>query len=104
SVALNQAGDIYILDAGSFRIRLIDHSSGLISTVAGSGSSTDSGDGGPATAAGISYPNGLAIDAKGNLYFCEGNTGRVRKIDITSGIITTVAGNGGSGFSGDGSL
>ena len=78
----------------------IQNNMSLIATVAGSGTAGYSGDGGPATEAKI-FADGIAIDAEGNLFFAERYNMRVRKVD-TSGIITTVAGNGGAGFSGDG--
>ena len=74
---------------------------GIISTVAGSGSGTYGGDGGAALKAGLPSPTGLAIDNSGNLYILETGIGRVRKVSA-SGTITTYAGNGASGFSGDG--
>ena len=74
---------------------------GIITTVAGNGSAGHSGDGGPATDASLFYPCGLALDASGNLLIADENNNRIRKID-TYGIITTVAGNGTNGYSGDG--
>ena len=98
-VALDTAGNIYIVDTNNNRIRKVD-STGTITTVAGTGSSTHSGDGGPATLAGINVGFGLAVDAAGNLYIADWNN-RIRKVD-TSGIITTVAGSGTYGYAGDG--
>src|SRR3989442_6418682 len=72
----------------------------VISTVAGSGDHGFSGDGGPATNAGLNYPNGVAVDSLQNLYIADTANNRVRKVD-TAGVITTVAGNGTKGFSGD---
>jgi hypothetical protein len=97
------AGNVYIADFSNFRIRKIN-TAGVITTVAGIGTYAHSGDGGPATAAGISYPRSLAIDGLGNLYICEvaDSLGSwVRKVDA-AGIITTIAGNGTQGFGGDG--
>jgi sugar lactone lactonase YvrE len=74
--------------------------SGTITTFAGNGTQGFSGDGGPATSAGLSYPGGVAVDAAGNLYIADTSNHRVRKVS-TSGTITTVAGNGTFGFSGD---
>ena len=73
----------------------------IITTVAGTGSNGFFGDGGPATNAGLASPYGIALDASGNLYFADSGDQRIRKVG-TNGIITTVAGNGGTGFSGDG--
>jgi murein DD-endopeptidase MepM/ murein hydrolase activator NlpD/sugar lactone lactonase YvrE len=74
------------------------------STYAGSGGATFGGDGGPATSAGIRSPSGVALDTSGNLYIVDWFDRRVRRVDAVSGIITTVAGNGGFGFAGDGGL
>jgi trimeric autotransporter adhesin len=75
--------------------------SGIITTVAGNGNPGFSGDGGPATAASLSEPSGVAVDASGNLFIADLRNNRVRKVSA-SGEITTVAGNGDAGFSGDG--
>ena len=98
-VALDTAGNIYIADTNNNRIRKVD-STGTITTVAGTGSSTHSGDGGPATAAGINMGAGVAVDATGNLYIADWNN-RIRKV-TPAGIISTVAGSGTSGYAGDG--
>src|SRR5271165_2819256 len=74
---------------------------GTIGTVAGNGSLGFSGDGGPAASAQLSSPDGLALDRMGNLFIVDAGNHRVRKVD-TSGVISTVAGNGSGGFSGDG--
>ena len=97
-IATDLNGNIYISDYLNHRIRKIN-SSGTISTIAGNGTNGTSGDGGPATAAALNFPNGIAIDNSNNIYFSSGN--RVRKVD-GSGIITTIAGSDGGGYSGDG--
>ena len=97
SVAVDGSGNLFIADSGNNRIRKVD-AYGIITTVAGIGSYSYSGDGGPATNAGLSYPSGVAADASGNLFIADSNNGRIRKVD-TYGIITTVAGGG---YSGDG--
>ncbi|MBZ5579847.1 MAG: putative Ig domain-containing protein [Acidobacteriia bacterium] len=97
---LDAAGNLYFADTGNNRILKID-TSGTISTFAGNGNNTFSGDGGPATAAGIGSPFGLALDVAGNVYISDSANNRIRKVDA-SGIITTAAGNGAAGFSGDG--
>ena len=102
SVAVDSAGNVFIADAGNRRVRRVDGATGIITTVAGNGSLSFSGDGGPATSAGIGSPYGLAVDPGGNLYISDSFTYRVRRIDAATGMITTVAGNGNSGFSGDG--
>jgi hypothetical protein len=98
--AADAAGNLYIADTQNQRIRKVD-TGGTITTVAGTGFSGFSGDGGPATAARLSNPNSVAIDAAGNLYIADGINRRIRKVDA-GGTITTVAGNGTSGFAGDG--
>jgi uncharacterized protein (TIGR03437 family) len=102
-VAVDYAGNVYIADAGNARIRKI--SAGIITTVAGTGSNSFSGDNGPATSAQLNPVSGtqggfgVAVDASGNLYIADTGNYRVRK--VSNGIITTVAGNGTYGFSGD---
>ena len=104
AVAVDSVGNIYIADGLNFVIRKVDLS-GNISTVAGNGLNGYSGDGGPATAAEIEQPWGVAVDSSGNLYISEINS-VVRKVDMLSGIISTVAGNVhlGSGYGGDGNV
>jgi sugar lactone lactonase YvrE len=98
-IALDNSGNIYITDAGNNRIRKINPA-GIISTIAGDGSGGYSGDGGPATAAALTFPAGIDV-AGGNIYISDYNNQRIRKIDAL-GIISTVAGNGTRGYSGDG--
>jgi DNA-binding beta-propeller fold protein YncE len=97
-VEMDPEGNLYISEVDNHRIRKVDKD-GTITTFAGTGKKGYSGDGGPATSAKLIGPGGLAFDAKGNLYFSDFT--RVRKID-SSGMITTVAGTGRAGFSGDG--
>jgi len=103
-LAVDSAGNLYIADADNIRIRKVS-ADGIISTVAGNGQTGFSGDGGPATDATFAYPQSIAVDSSGNLYIadCEYDSGnaRIRKVSV-SGTITTVAGNGNPGFSGDG--
>jgi sugar lactone lactonase YvrE len=104
-IAFDAAGNIYIADALSFRIRMIN-SLGIISTYAGNGNVSGSGpffsgDGGPATAAELWNPKGIAFDAAGNLYIADLDNNRIRMVN-TAGIITTVVGNGSQTYSGDG--
>jgi hypothetical protein len=98
-IAVDSSGNLYIADTDNWRIRKVS-TSGIISTVAGKGTEGFSGDGGAATSAEL-YPWGVALDPSGNLYIADGRNYRVRKVS-TSGIISTVAGNGTRGFSGDG--
>jgi trimeric autotransporter adhesin len=83
------------------RVCKID-TSGIITTVAGSGVQGYNGDGGPATAAKLNWPDAVALDTVGNIYIADGSNFRVRKVDIATGIISTIAGNGTNGYSGDG--
>lgn len=98
-IAFDKNGNLFIAD--QYRIRRVDGKSGLISTVAGTGTAGFSGDGGAATAAKVDNVVGVALDAAGNLFFCDVNNNRVRKV-ATDGTISTIAGSGLSGFSGDG--
>ena len=99
-LALDAAGNLFVADYGNRRIRRVSRD-GIITTVAGSGACCFSGDGGPAVNAALATPLGLSVDAVGNLFIADEYNHRVRKVS-TSGIITTVAGNGIPGFSGDG--
>jgi len=103
-VVFDESGNLYITDAGNQRIRKVDTATGIITTVAGNGIAGFSGDGGPATSAELNFPNGVGLDGAGNVYFGDSNNNRIRKIDVTTGIISTVAGNGTAGYSGDGGL
>ena len=98
-VAVNSAGDIFVADYQNCRIRKIDATTQIISTFAGTGNCASDGDGGDAREASLNYPSAMAIDHAGNLFVVEG--GRVRRID-GRGMITTYAGTGQPGFSGDG--
>jgi sugar lactone lactonase YvrE/Tol biopolymer transport system component len=99
-VGVDVAGDLYIADTFNNRVREVSPS-GTITTVAGNGTAGFSGDGGPATAAELDGPSGVAVDAAGDVYIADTVNGRVRQVS-PSGTITTVAGNGTAGFSGDG--
>jgi secreted PhoX family phosphatase len=101
-VAVDSAGNLFIVDAWGQRVREVDHRTGVISTVVGNGQNAFSGDGGPATQASLSFPVGPAVDAAGNLYVSGDQ--RIRRIDGLTGNISTLAGDGTSGFSGDGGL
>jgi sugar lactone lactonase YvrE len=93
--------NLYIADTGNSRIRKVDKATGIITTIAGNGIPDNTGDGGLATAARITVENGIAVDGAGNVYFSS-YPGTIRKVDATTGIITTIAGDGYSGFGGDG--
>jgi sugar lactone lactonase YvrE len=100
-VAVDSSGNVYIADADNNRIREV--SGGIIQTVAGNGTAGYSGDGGAATGAELDSPEDVAVDASGNLFIADPGNSRVRRVDASTGIITTVAGNGTFGFRGDGS-
>ncbi len=102
-VAFDSAGDLYIALSSSNKVRKVTMSTGIISSVAGSGLSTSSGDGGQATAAGIGSPNGVAFDTAGNLYIAERLSQRIRRVNAADQVISTIAGGGALGFSPDGS-
>jgi uncharacterized protein (TIGR03437 family) len=97
-VALDSAGNLYIVDAGYQRIRKV--SNGTITTFAGNGNAGFTGDGGPAAGASLDNPSGVAVDSAGSVYIADTNNNRIRK--VSNGTITTFAGNGIAGFTGDG--
>lgn len=99
-VAVDAAGNLYITDKVQNGIRKVDAVTGIITTIAGTGTLGASGDNGPATAAPLD-PSAIAADTHGNIFVVNGNS-VVRKIDLTTGIITRVAGNNTVGSSGDG--
>ncbi len=100
AVALDHAGNVYVAEEDAHRVRRIDLA-GRVTPFSGTGTAGHSGDGGPATEAQLDHPIGLALDSVGNVYVAERNGHRVRKIAL-SGSITTFAGTGESGTSGDG--
>jgi sugar lactone lactonase YvrE len=101
-VALDSAGNIFVADTHNNRIRKVLLSTGDISTVAGNGTEGYSGDGGAATSAELFYPGGIAFDNAGNFYIADESNSRIRKVTISTGYISTVAGDGLNGYSGDG--
>jgi sugar lactone lactonase YvrE len=100
-VALDADGNMYIADYGNHRVRKVDRA-GIITTAAGTGVASFGGDGGPATAAQVNSPRGVAIDTSGNLLIADTNNSRIRKVD-RAGVISTIAGTGRAGYNGDGS-
>ena len=102
-VAMDGAGNVYIADSGHNRIRMVSAATGEISTVAGTGTASYTGDGAAATAATLNSPSGIAIDGAGNLYIADTGNNAIRKVDAVTHYITTVAGNGSGlpGFGGD---
>jgi sugar lactone lactonase YvrE len=106
-VALDPAGNLYIADAFHNLVRMVNAASGTITVVAGGGAAggTDGlGDGGAATSAQLNNPSGVALDSAGNLYIADTNDQLIRRVDVTSGVITAVAGNGSPGYRGDNGL
>ncbi len=101
-VAMDSAGNLYIADSGNEVIRKVD-TNGIITTVAGNRAASYSGDGGSATNASLNNPMGIVADGRGAIYIADAANNRIRRVDV-SGLITTVAGNGTNGYSGDGSF
>lgn len=101
-IALDTANNVYIADAGNNKIRMVNAKTGVISTVAGNGNKGFLGDGGLATSAELFAPLAVALDKQGNLYIADEGNNRIREVHSNTGIITTIAGNGSQGFSGDG--
>ena len=99
-MAVDRQGNVYISDFFNSRVRKVTPG-GTISAFAGTGIQGFSGDGGPAISARLTGPQGLAVDAEGNVFIADGNGARVRKVN-SAGTITTIAGTGRIGFSGDG--
>ena len=99
TIAVDGNGDLFIADAG--RVREVNALTHVITTVAGNGTWGYSGDNGPATAAEFSSESAIAVDGRGDLFIADSYNNRVREVNASTGIITTVAGNGTSGFSGD---
>lgn len=104
SIALDNSGNLYITDDGNHRIRKVDLTTGIITTIAGTGNAGFSGDGGLAIDATLNRPYNMAFDKGGDLIFADRDNHRIRKINLNSGVITTIAGTGNAGFSGDGGL
>jgi cysteine-rich repeat protein len=102
SVTVDGLGNLFIADTKNQRIRRVD-GTGVITTVAGTGTFGFSGDAGAATTAQLNYPSGVAVDGLGNLYIADRANNRIRQVD-TAGVITTIAGTGVSGSGGDGGL
>ncbi len=95
-------GAVYVCEIGNHVIRRVDRATGVITTVAGTGEQGYAGDGGPATQAKLNEPYEVRFDAQGNLFFVEMMNHLVRRVDVKTGRISTIAGSGQEGFSGDG--
>ncbi len=100
-LCIDKWNNMYIADRGNHRIRRVDAATGIITTVAGNGLSGYGGDSGPATAAMLSSPMGVCTDTAGNLYIADKDNNAVRRVQLSTGIITTVAGTGAADYSGD---
>lgn len=100
AVAVDAAGNIYIADTMNHRVRKVDAATGIISHVAGTGQARYSGDGGPASQAALNEPTGLAVNDQ-SLFIADQSNNRVRKVDLDTGLISTVAGDGTAAYSGD---
>ena len=101
SIAVAPDGTLFVSDDEAHRVRIIEPD-GTIDTYAGTGEKGDSGDTGPAVEARLNHPEGLALDAEGNLYVADTINHRIRRVDATTGLIETVAGTGTQGDGGDG--
>ena len=93
-IQFDAGGDLYIVERDSHVVRKVDMQTGRISTVAGTGVDGFSGDGGPASAARLSRPHSIVFDPEGGLLICDIGNHRIRRVDLTTGIITTFAGTG----------
>ena len=93
-ITMDTSGNLYISDQGGHRVMKVTTSTGLITSVAGTGVAGYSGDGGAAVDAKVNSPVGIQLDKSGNIYFADAGLHRIRKITVSTGIITTVAGNG----------
>ena len=99
-IAIDSSNNVYIADTNNARIRKVSAATGFITTIAGEGFATFSGDGGPATGANLRGPRSMVFDAAGNLYIADTSNNRIRRIDPL-GNISTFAGTGTGSFSGD---
>ncbi len=103
----DRSGNLYIADYENSRVRMVTAATGIVTTIAGSGTCAPicrggfSGDGGPAKDATLNYSESVALDLSGSLYIADTLNHRVRRVDASSGLIYTIAGNGANGFSGD---
>lgn len=102
AVAVDAQGHIYIADTMNHRVRRVDADTGTITTLAGTGQPRFSGDGGPAHQAALNEPAALALDGTGRLFIADQSNNRIRVVDLTTGVIATLAGTGTAAYDGDG--
>ncbi len=100
ALAVDRSGNLYVADTMNHRVRKVEASTGVITTVAGTGQARYSGDGGPAALAALNEPTGLAV-SEDALYIADQSNNRVRRVELSTGVITTVAGDGAAAYSGD---
>ena len=101
-LCIDSSGNIYIADTGNNRVRKLNALTNTASTVAGTGVSGASGDNGPAASAQLSAPGSVSADGQGNLYIADTGNHKIRRVDASTGFITTVAGTGAADYYGDG--
>ncbi len=95
-------GNVYITDTYNHRIRKVTTSTGIVTTIVGTGTTAFGGDGSSATSATVYYPDGITVDSSNNVYISDYGNNRIRKVTIVTGIITTIAGIGSTSYAGDG--
>ncbi len=101
AVAVDAAGNVYIADTMNHRVRMVEAETGFIRTIAGTGQPRFSGDGGPAVSAGLHDPSGIVIGRDHRLYIADQSNNRVRVVDLKTGTISTLSGNGIAAYNGD---
>ncbi len=102
AVAVDIDGNIYIADTLNHRIRMVEAATGIIRTIAGTGQARYSGDGGPAISASLQEPAAIVVDGRDRLYIADQSNNRVRAVDLGTGVISTIVGNGSAAYNGDG--
>src|SRR5208283_4633478 len=98
AMAFDSNSNVYIADLENCVVRKVTASTGVISTFAGNGTCGYAGDGGAASSAELSYPNGVAVDSSGSVYIADSSNNRIRKVTASTGVISTLAGNDTEGY------